>query len=400
MKRLILLGATGSIGRSTLDLVDAAPSRFSVVGLSVGSRIGALPDLITRYRPQFVAVADPEAARRARTLLEGSGVTLLEGGEGLIELARQECDIVVAGIVGVAGLPPVLAAVQEGRAIAFANKECLVSAGALMMREVARHGAMLLPVDSEHNALFQVFETRNRDAIEQIVLTASGGPFRNADPAEMASATPEDAVAHPVWSMGAKISVDSATMMNKALEVIEAHFLFDMPAEKIGILIHPQSIVHSMVVYADGSVLAQMGSPDMRTPLSVALAWPERMAAPVARLDLVQVASLSFEAPDEGRFPALRLAREALASGGAAPTLLNAANEEAVAAFLDRRIGFLEIAAIVEQVLFRALAETQTGHMPDTLEAVLHLDSLARRHARDLIGSNAGRPAMAGSPSS
>jgi 1-deoxy-D-xylulose-5-phosphate reductoisomerase len=312
--------------------------------------------------------------------LAGSGIELAAGPAALVEAAQRPAEWLMAAIVGAAGLEPTLAALRRGAIVALANKECLVCAGELMMEEVNRNGATLLPVDSEHNAIFQVFDFARRDAVERIILTASGGPFRTLDRAVMAHVTPAQAVAHPNWNMGAKISVDSATMMNKGLELIEAHHLFDLPAENIEVLIHPQSVVHSLVAYVDGSVLAQLGTPDMRTPIAYTLGWPERMPAPAERLDLAALGQLSFEPPDLERFPALRLARQALQSGGTAPTILNAANEVAVAGFLGGEVGFLEIAGIVEETL-----ATMPLDKPASLDAVFAVDSEARRVAEELI---------------
>jgi 1-deoxy-D-xylulose-5-phosphate reductoisomerase len=312
--------------------------------------------------------------------LSGSGVEAAAGAAAVVEAASRPADWVMAAIVGAAGLAPTLAAVRRGAVVALANKETLVCAGALMTNEVRRSGATLLPVDSEHNAIFQVIDFAQLSAIDRIVLTASGGPFRQSTREAMAMATPEQAVAHPNWSMGAKISVDSATMMNKGLELIEAFYLFGLPTERIEVLVHPQSIVHSLVAYVDGSVLAQLGQADMRTPIAYTLAWPARMATPVKRLDLAAIGSLTFERPDEVRFPALRLAREALAAGGAAPTVLSAANEVAVAAFLDRRIGFLDIASVVERTLQRVAAP-----QIDALETVWAIDREAREAARNFL---------------
>jgi 1-deoxy-D-xylulose-5-phosphate reductoisomerase len=298
----------------------------------------------------------------------------------VIEAAQRPAERVVAAIVGAAGLAPTLAAVRRCAIVALANKECLVCAGALLTAEVAQWGATLLPVDSEHSAIFQVFESHQREAVERIILTASGGPFRQLDLAAMAGVTPAQAVAHPNWDMGAKISVDSATMMNKGLEVIEAHHLFALPGSRIEVLVHPQSVVHSLVAYIDGSVLAQLGAPDMRTPIAYALSWPSRMAAPSARLDLAAISKLTFEAPDPQRFPALRVAREALQTAGAAPTILNAANEVAVRGFLDGEIGFLDIVAVVEDTLER-LPSTP----PASLDEVNGVDAAARRIAEDAL---------------
>jgi 1-deoxy-D-xylulose-5-phosphate reductoisomerase len=378
------LGVTGSIGASTLDLVRRQPERFEVEALTANSSAQALAEAARDVGAKLAVVSDPSAYEALKAALGGTGIEAAAGPQAVVEAAERPADFVMSAIVGAAGLPPTLAAVRRGAVIGLANKETLVCAGALIEREVAASGATLLPVDSEHNAIFQVLDRDRPEGVEKIVLTASGGPFRTWERAAMARATPEQAVAHPNWSMGAKISVDSATMMNKGLEVIEAAYLFDQPIEKIDVLVHPQSVIHSMVAYIDGSVLAQLGAPDMRTPIAYALAWPARMQAPVERLDLGRIAQLTFEAPDDLRFPALRLAREALAAGAGAPSVLNAANEIAVAAFLERRLGFLGIAEVVEATLER-LAGRQ---IPD-LEAVFALDLEARALAEEALGRQA-----------
>jgi 1-deoxy-D-xylulose-5-phosphate reductoisomerase len=329
----------------------------------------------------MAVVADPARYDDLKAALSGSGVEAAAGPEALCEAAARPADWVMAAIVGAAGLEPTLEAVRRGATVALANKECLVCAGTLFMASVAEHGATLLPVDSEHNAIFQVFDFEQKNRVERIILTASGGPFRTWTREAMAAVTPEQAVAHPNWSMGAKISVDSATMMNKGLEFIEAHHIFAMPPDKIEILVHPQSVIHSMVAYEDGSVLAQLGTPDMRTPIAFTLGWPHRMAAPTARLDLGRIGTLQFEAPDHDRFPAVKLVRDVLKAGGACPTVLNAANEVAVAAFLGRRIGFLDIAALVERTVERV-----TVPAPKSLEDVLAADHEARAVCTGLVG--------------
>jgi 1-deoxy-D-xylulose-5-phosphate reductoisomerase len=328
-------------------------------------------------KPRFVAIGDEKLYGKLKDGLAGSGIAIGGGRAAVIEAAARPSDWVMSAIVGAAGLEPTLAAVRRGAMIGLANKETLVCAGALMMRELTEHGAVMLPVDSEHSAIFQVFDFDKIEAIEKIILTASGGPFRTKSVAEMTAATPAQAVAHPNWSMGAKISVDSASMMNKGLELIEAHHLFRMPEEQIDILVHPQSVIHSMVAYQDGSVLAQLGTPDMRTPIAYALGWPKRIGAPSARLDFAKVAQLTFEAPDPVRFPALRIAREALKAGGRQPTILNAANEVAVAAFLGGKIGFMDIPALVEAVL-EAIPNAELGSIDD----VIATDAEARRVAQ------------------
>lgn len=379
-RTVTILGSTGSIGCSTIDLIRRQPDRYEAVALTANTNAGLLAEQARLLGAGFAVIADPSRYRALADALDGTGIECAAGAEALVEAACRQSDWVMAGIVGAAGLAPTLAAVSRGAIVGLANKECLVCAGSLFMREVEASGATLLPVDSEHNAIYQVFASDAPNSIEKIILTASGGPFRTWSMADIARATPKQAVAHPNWDMGAKISVDSATMMNKGLELIEAHHLFGLPADRIEIIVHPQSIVHSMVAYVDGSVLAQLGTPDMRIPISYALAWPERMKTPSERLDLSAVGSLDFEEPDPDRFPALRLARESLIAGGAAPTVLNAANEEAVERFLDGRLGFLDIARIVEGVL-EAFSGTEVGSLADVREA----DRLARERARALM---------------
>ncbi|MDP6952501.1 MAG: 1-deoxy-D-xylulose-5-phosphate reductoisomerase, partial [Alphaproteobacteria bacterium] len=313
-RSLTILGSTGSVGCSTVSLIEAERERYVVEAITANRNVAKLADQARRLRPGLAVIADESRYADLKDALAGTGIAIAAGASGLLEAAAMPAERVMAAIVGAAGLAPTLASVRRGATVALANKECLVCAGELMLGEVARHGARLLPVDSEHNAIFQVFDFEQPERIEKIILTASGGPFRSADKAAMAAATPQEAVTHPNWDMGAKISVDSATMMNKGLEMIEALHLFPIASEQIEVLIHPQSVVHSMVAYCDGSVLAQLGSPDMRTPIAYSLAWPRRMAAPVPRLDLAAIANLSFEAPDEERFPALRLANAALRS--------------------------------------------------------------------------------------
>lgn len=379
-REITLLGSTGSIGVSALDLIGHSPERFRVVAMTANTRAKELAIQAKRFRPDFVAVADKTAYAELRDALSGSGIKAEAGPDAVCEAARQSGDVVIAGIVGTAGLAPTLAAVQRGSTVGLANKECLVSAGSLFMRHVRDCGATLLPVDSEHNAIFQVFDFENPERVEKVILTASGGPFRETPLHEMAGKTPNEAVAHPNWSMGAKISIDSATMMNKGLELIEAFHLFPLGGERIEIVVHPQSIVHSMVAYRDGSVLAQLGSPDMRVPIGYALAWPDRLDSPAARLDLTTIGGLTFERPDEARFPALRLAREALRHGGTAPIYLNAANEIAVKAFLDGQAGFLDIVRIVESVL-----EQASVREPATLDEVFEQDLMARELANGAV---------------
>jgi len=379
-RRVTILGSTGSIGCNTIDLIQRASDRFEVTALTANTNAELLADQARQLGAELAVIGDPSRYRALADALSGTRIECAAGAEALVEAAGRQSDLVMAGIVGAAGLAPTLAAVSRGAIVGLANKECLVCAGSLFMREVEASGATLLPVDSEHNAIYQVFASEAPESIEKIILTASGGPFRTRSIAEIARATPQEAVAHPNWDMGAKISVDSATMMNKGLELIEAHHLFDLPADRIEIVVHPQSIIHSMVAYIDGSVLAQLGTPDMRIPISYALAWPERMKTPSERLDLGTVGRLDFEEPDPDRFPALRLARESLIAGGAAPTVLNAANEEAVERFLDGGIGFLDIARIVEAVL-----EAFSGKKIANLDDVREADRLARDRAIALM---------------
>jgi 1-deoxy-D-xylulose-5-phosphate reductoisomerase len=379
-RRVTVLGSTGSVGCNTIDLIERNPGRYVVEALTANNNVGLLAEQARRLKARLAVVADERLYGELEAALAGSAVEAAAGPAAVIEAAERPAEWVMAAIVGAAGLRPTLAAVRRGAIVALANKECLVSAGDLMMREIEAAGATLLPVDSEHSAIFQLFDFEHRSAIEKIILTASGGPFRRKSAAEMEDATPAEAVRHPNWSMGAKISVDSATMMNKGLELIEAHHLFDLAAERIEIVVHPQSVVHSLVAYVDGSVLAHMGTPDMRTPIAYALGWPRRMAAPSARLDLAQLGQLSFEPPDFERFPCLRLAREALLAGGSAPTVLNAANEVAVEAFLKGSIGFGSIARTVDQVL----GQSDTG-AADSLDDIAAADAAARALAARLI---------------
>src|ERR1700733_1820257 len=350
-RRVTILGSTGSVGCQTIDLIYRAPEKYEVVALTARKNVEKLIEQARLLKPELVFIADESKYEVLKAALANTNIAVAAGPQAVVEAAQADSDWVMAAIVGAAGLPATLAAARRGAVVAFANKETLVCAGPLMMKLAAEAGAQLLPVDSEHNAIWQVFDFERRSAISKLILTASGGPFRTMSRSEMANVTPEQAVKHPVWTMGAKISIDSATLMNKALEIIEAHFLFQMPGEKIDVLVHPQSVIHSMVEYEDGSVLAQLGTPDMRTPIGYTLAWPERMATPAAKLDLAKLGQLTFEAPDPVKFPALRFAREAMTKGGTAPAILNAANEVAVAAFLDHRIGFLDIERINEATM-------------------------------------------------
>ena len=383
-RRVTVLGSTGSVGCNTIDLIERQKDDFTVEALTAHRNVALLAAQARRLGARLAVIADPALYEELKSALAGSAVEAAAGAAAVIEAASRPAEWVMAAIVGAAGLAPTLAAVRRGAIVALANKEVLVCAGALFMAEVGRHGATLLPVDSEHNAIFQVFEGRHVAAIDRIVLTGSGGPFRELALDAMGHVTPEQAIKHPNWSMGPKISVDSATMMNKGLEVIEAHHLFQLPAEQLDVVVHPQSIVHGLVVYKDGSVLAQLGSPDMRTPIAYTLAWPERMSAPVQPLDLARIAKLTFEAPDEERFPALRLARASLRQGGAAPIILNAANETAVRAFLEREIGFLDIARLVERTL-EVLPHGEVASLHD----VHAYDGEARAVAARLLGPRA-----------
>ncbi|NIJ16107.1 1-deoxy-D-xylulose-5-phosphate reductoisomerase [Sphingobium vermicomposti] len=380
MRRISIFGATGSVGTSTLDLVRREPESFEVVALTAFSDVDGLAAAARECGARIAVIGDERLYSALKDALQGSGVDAAAGEDALVDAAQAGADWSMAAIVGCAGLRPTMAALQAGGTVALANKESLVSAGALMMDQAARSGATLLPVDSEHNAIFQCLAGSRLEDVARITLTASGGPFRTFTREEMRGITPAQAVAHPNWSMGAKISVDSATMMNKGLELIEAAHLFPIGLDRIEILVHPQSIIHSMVEYRDRSTLAQLGSPDMRIPIASALAWPERMTTPCKPLDLARAGRLDFEAPDEERFPALRLARQVAGEGGAAPAILNAANEVAVAAFLKGDIGFLDIAMIVEDVLNRYSAPA-----PCRIEDVLEVDARARTMAGQVM---------------
>ncbi|SFR80864.1 1-deoxy-D-xylulose-5-phosphate reductoisomerase [Sphingomonas jatrophae] len=379
-RSVTILGATGSIGASTLDLIEREPERYDVVALTAHRNVAELADAARRTRARFAAVADVACGPELADALAGSGIATGAGPEALVEAARMGADWTMAAIVGCAGLAPTMAALEGGRTVALANKEALVSAGALMTAAARAHGATLLPVDSEHNAIFQCFPHDAPERVRRILLTASGGPFRTMDREAMRGMTPAQAVKHPNWSMGTKISVDSATLMNKGLELIEAAHLFPVPLDRFEIVVHPQSVIHSMVETIDGSVLAQLGLPDMRVPISYTLAWPERMATPCTGLDFAALGRLDFEAPDPVRFPALTLTRDAMAAGGAKPAILNAANEVAVAAFLEGRAGFLDITEIVLKTL-----ERYDPPAPGTLNEVLGIDARAREVARGAL---------------
>lgn len=394
MKRLAILGSTGSIGEQTLDVVAGHPDRFDVVALAAGRRVERLIDQARRFSPRRVSVADPAEVPAVREAL-GPAVEVSCGAAGLLDVATEPADLVVAGLVGAIGLEPVLAAIRAGRAIGLANKEVMVMAGALVRREAAARGVAIVPIDSEHSAIFQCLAGSRPEDVARLILTCSGGPFRTWDCERIRVARVEEALAHPNWSMGDKISIDSATLMNKGLEVIEARWLFDVEAERVDVVVHPQSVIHSLVEFCDRSVLAQLGLPDMRVPIAVALAHPDRVALDLPRLDLVELARLDFEAPDRERFPCLDLAYRAVAGSEAAPAVLNAANEIAVEAFLGRRIGFTQIAALNAAVLDAHLAE-HAGSRVDDLEAVRSADREARRAANAWLERQAGRLEQAG----
>jgi len=381
-----ILGSTGSVGQSTVDLIARDPTRYRVEALVARSSVELLAEQARRLRARLAVVADPDCYQALKAALAGTSIEVAAGPEAVIQAAERPAEWVMAAVVGFAGLAPTLAAARRGAMVALANKEALVCAGRLLIDAIEQSGGVLLPVDSEHNAIFQVFEPDQHRAVDRLILTASGGPFRNWSLADMADVTPEQALAHPNWDMGDKISIDSATMMNKGLELIEAQLLFGLPEEQVDIVVHPQSVIHSMVAYRDGSVLAQLGTADMRIPISHALGWPARIDGPSAKLDFMSIPALTFERPDSGRFPSLRLAREALVTGGAAPIVLNAANEAAVAAFLARRIRFLDIARIVEDVMagWNGLSDTV-----DALQQVHAADLEARRLAETLCRARA-----------
>jgi 1-deoxy-D-xylulose-5-phosphate reductoisomerase len=374
-----IFGATGSVGQSTLDLIGRDPDAYDVLALTAGCDTTKLAAAAIQHRARLAVVADESRYGDLKAALAGTGIEAAAGADALVEATDLGADWTMAAIVGCAGLAPTLAAIRHGRTVALANKEALVSAGAIMMAAVAQSGALLLPVDSEHNAIFQCLQSGGIEAVERIILTASGGPFRTMSYEAMRLVVPEQALKHPNWTMGRKITIDSATMMNKGLELIEAYHLFPVGLERLSILVHPQSVIHSMVEYKDRSTIAQLGCPDMRVPIASTLAWPARMETPCQPLDLAKIGRLDFEAPDERRFPALRLAREAIEAGGSAPAALNAANEVAVMAFLEGRIGFLDIGRIVEDVLARVEMLPVAG-----IEDVWAIDKDARRIAERL----------------
>jgi len=391
MKRITVLGATGSIGLRTLEIVSSFPEEFSVAGVAArGTTVERLVDIARKYAPQAIALLEPEAVDRLAALLPRPRPELLAGADGLVALTRDvPADVVVSALVGGAGLLPTMAAIRAGRAVALANKETLVMAGRLMTTAARHHGVPLLPVDSEHSAVFQCLCGHNRRDVHRILLTASGGPFRELPKEQFATITVDDALRHPTWKMGAKITIDSATLMNKGLEVIEARWLFDVAPEQVQIVVHPQSVVHSMVEYIDGSVIAQLGVADMGVPILYALTYPERRPTPAARLDLARVGQLTFFEPDPARFPCHRLARHALEQGGAAPVVLNAANEIAVAAFLDRRIAFTDIPELIED----ALVDVPAGEL-ESIEACVAIDAETRRRVERAVAARAGRKSL------
>ena len=383
-KKISILGTTGSIGKNTLDVIGRNPDRFEVEAVTAHHNVLDLADIARKHDAKLAVIGDETKYAELKQCLGGSGIEIAAGVSGLMEAALRPVDCIMAAIIGAAGLKPTFAALSQGARVALANKECLVSAGDVFMDEVERTGSELIPVDSEHSAAFQAIEKANLHAIERVLLTASGGPFRTWSGDDISNARPEDALKHPNWSMGAKITIDSATLMNKGLEVIEAYHLFPLEKEQFGIIVHPQSIIHCLVEYYDGSVMAQMSSPDMRTPIAYSLSWPKRMAAPTERLDLVGRGKLEFEAPDETRFPAIRLAREAMHSGGAACTILNAANEVAVESFLAGKLDFGGIAKLVERALEEA-GRMGLSNSYKSLDEVIEIDSAGRELAYKLL---------------
>lgn len=381
---MTLLGATGSIGASTIDLLKRERKRFRVEAVSANKNVAALAAAARELDARFAAIGDPVAYGDLKSALSGTGIKVAAGESGLMEAAERPAEWVIGAITGAAGLKPTLAAAERGAIVALANKETLVCAGGLFMRRAAAAGATVLPVDSEHNALFQAMSGSRREDVRRVILTASGGPFRTATAEAVRTATVEQALKHPNWSMGAKVTIDSATLMNKGLELIEAHHLFGLAPDQIDVLVHPQSIVHSLVEFCDGSLIAQLGSPDMRIPIAYCLAWPERIAGAAPRLDLARAATLTFEEPNLARFPALTLARQALEAGGAAPTVLNAANEVAVGEFLARRLSFAGISALVEASLEAAMSRNWTGE-PESVDEALSIDHNTRLLTRGLL---------------
>ncbi|HEX7885192.1 MAG TPA: 1-deoxy-D-xylulose-5-phosphate reductoisomerase [Phenylobacterium sp.] len=384
-RKVSVLGSTGSIGVSTLDLFEQAGVEVEVVGLTAGRNVARLAEQALRWRPQVAVIEDETLLPELRERLKGSGVAAAAGARAVSDVAAADAQWVMSAIVGFAGLAPTLAAAKAGAVIALANKESLVCAGPSLLRTAKLAGGAVIPVDSEHSAIFQVLDPQVAAHVSRLILTSSGGPFRDASREEMAKATLEQALAHPNFSMGAKISIDSATMMNKGLEVIEAAYLFSMPPERIEVLVHPQQIIHSLVEYADGSTLAQLGPPDMRPPIACAFAWPDRLPWPAPKLDLVTAGPLTFQHPDPKKFPALSIAKQALATGGQAPAAMNAANERAVAAFLDRRIRFLDIPDVVAETLERMDRSQTFSTANDAVESARETDAAARRMADEVM---------------
>ncbi len=385
-RKVSVLGSTGSIGVSTLDLFEQAGVDIEMLGLTAGRNVARLAEQALRWRPQVAVIQDESLLPELRARLKGSGIRAEAGVQAVTDVAAADAQWVMSAIVGFAGLAPTLAAAKAGAVIALANKESLVCAGPSLLRTAKLAGGAVIPVDSEHSAIFQVLDPAIADSVSRLILTSSGGPFRNATREEMANATLEQALAHPNFSMGAKISIDSATMMNKGLEVIEAAYLFSMPPERIEVLVHPQQIIHSMVEYADGSTLAQLGPPDMRPPIACAFAWPDRLAWPAPKLDLVTAGPLTFQHPDPAKFPALSIAKQALHAGGQAPAAMNAANERAVSAFLDRRIRFLDIPNVVAETLERMDRTADLSTQNDAVESARQTDAAARRVADEVVG--------------
>ena len=387
VRTVVVLGSTGSIGVSTLDLFDKSGAEVEILALTAGRNVEKLAEQALRWRPRVAVIEQESLLGELRERLSGSGISCAGGAQAVQDAAGMGADWVMSAIVGAAGLAPTLAAARTGSVIALANKESLVCAGPALLETARLAGGKVIPVDSEHSAIFQVLQPDCINRVARLILTASGGPFRTWTLDQMAKATPEQAVAHPNWSMGAKISIDSATMMNKGLEMIEASYLFSTPAERIDVLIHPQSVIHSMVEYQDGSTLAQLGPPDMRSPIACAFSWPDRLPWPAPRLDLAAMGQLTFESPDDARFPAIGIARAALNAGGGAPAAMNAANEVAVAAFLDRKIGFLDIAPLVADTLARmnGVGDLKASVGDGALEGAMMVDASARRVAMEAV---------------
>ena len=380
MKTISILGSTGSVGRATVDLIKRMPQTYSVDSLTANKNWQLLAEQAKILKPRYVAISTQQYYQPLKNALNGEDILIGAGEKAIIEAGDREVDLLMAAIVGIAGLLPTISAIRRGTTVALANKECLVSSGEIFIREASDAQAKLIPVDSEHNAIFQVFETHNKAKLDRLILTASGGPFRNCTIEEMKGKNPQEALAHPNWDMGPKISIDSATMMNKGLEIIEAHYLFSVEESLIDVVIHPQSIVHSLVSYLDGSVLAQLADPDMKIPIAYALSWPKRMDATIPRLDLLKIGSLEFFKPDTKRFPALNLARESINLGGSSNLVLNAANEVAVAGFLAGKIKFTDIVATVEKVL-----DKNVETAPKSIEEVIFMDAEIRKYTESIL---------------